>query len=434
MAGIEKYNSPAKVQRLGNDSVYGTGADGDATISGTLTLSRDMYYNNLTVPLGNIILTNGYKIFVKNTATINGVIGIGTVTGASNGVTNGTITSATSNVAQNTLSGATTSTITYRTGGQGGGNSNPNATLLPSWLFQNIETLISGVLVDQTYAATPIALSGGSKGTTGTQGTTAAKYTNSDSWTGKAGAAGSNGNYSPNASTVNSPGGKGNTGYAGTANGATDGTGGAGGAGGAGGGVVLICAKNISGSGKIMSIGYIGDLGANGSTGQPGTAGAAKTAYNSTTQRGTSGVDLNDGHQAPDIHHSHGGYHHHHCTHETSHHYGGCNPHYDHSWGAHDPGHHCCCLYGIASSSHCGYGHNLGYAHYTGGAGGDGGAAAPAVTGGAGKRGGGGGGGSIFIITETNPANLTYDVRAATTADSDTVTATSGSSYVILNN
>lgn len=121
MTGIEKYNSPAKVQRIGNDSVYGNGADGDTTVSGTLTLSRDMYYNNLTVPIGNIILTNGYKIFVKGTATINGVIGIGTVTGASNGVSNGTITSPGANVATQTLAGSTTSAITYTAGGLGGG-------------------------------------------------------------------------------------------------------------------------------------------------------------------------------------------------------------------------------------------------------------------------------------------------------------------------
>jgi hypothetical protein len=55
------------------------------------------------------------------------------------------------------------------------------------------------------------------------------------------------------------------------------------------------------------------------------------------------------------------------------------------------------------------------------------------VTGGTGKRGGAGGGGAIVIITEATPSSLNYDVRAGTTADSDTVTATSGSTYIILN-
>ena len=88
---IQRYETSPTA--LGNDWVYGTGADGDVTISGTVTLTSDKYYNNLTVPLGNVLLTNGYKVFVKNTASINGVVGIGTVTGNSNGVTNGTITS-----------------------------------------------------------------------------------------------------------------------------------------------------------------------------------------------------------------------------------------------------------------------------------------------------------------------------------------------------
>ena len=52
------------VVRSGNDAVYGNGADGDVTISGTVTLTRDMHYNTLTVPLGHILLTSGFKVFV----------------------------------------------------------------------------------------------------------------------------------------------------------------------------------------------------------------------------------------------------------------------------------------------------------------------------------------------------------------------------------
>jgi hypothetical protein len=37
------------------------------------------------------------------------------------------------------------------------------------------------------------------------------------------------------------------------------------------------------------------------------------------------------------------------------------------------------------------------------------------------------------MITESTPASLTYDVRAGTTADSDTFTASNGSVYTILN-
>jgi hypothetical protein len=71
--------------------------------------------------------------------------------------------------------------------------------------------------------------------------------------------------------------------------------------------------------------------------------------------------------------------------------------------------------------------------HYVGGAGGAGGAASPAVTGGTGKRGGAGGGGAIVVLTETTPSGLNYDVRSGTTADSDTFSGSSGTTYILLN-
>ena len=42
---------------------YGDGNDGDVTIAGTTTLSRDMNYNTLTV--SGTLKCNGYKFFVK---------------------------------------------------------------------------------------------------------------------------------------------------------------------------------------------------------------------------------------------------------------------------------------------------------------------------------------------------------------------------------
>lgn len=46
------------------------GSDGDVTISsGTTTLTRDMYYNNLTVNGTGTLVTAGYRVFVKGTTT-----------------------------------------------------------------------------------------------------------------------------------------------------------------------------------------------------------------------------------------------------------------------------------------------------------------------------------------------------------------------------
>lgn len=55
--------------------LFGTGTDGDATISSNTTLSADMYYNNLTVNSGITLNTGGYRVFVKGLLTNDGRIG-----------------------------------------------------------------------------------------------------------------------------------------------------------------------------------------------------------------------------------------------------------------------------------------------------------------------------------------------------------------------
>lgn len=70
------------------EMLFGNGMDGNVTISSNTTLSRDMYYNNLTINSGRTLKTNGYKIFVKGILTNNGIID----NSGGNG-TNGTATS-----------------------------------------------------------------------------------------------------------------------------------------------------------------------------------------------------------------------------------------------------------------------------------------------------------------------------------------------------
>ena len=55
-------------------SLFWDGSDGDVTISGNTSLSKDMYYNNLTVNNSIVLTSNGYRIFVKWTLTNNGTI------------------------------------------------------------------------------------------------------------------------------------------------------------------------------------------------------------------------------------------------------------------------------------------------------------------------------------------------------------------------
>lgn len=54
--------------------IYGDWSDWDVTISGTVTLSRDMYYNNLTIPGWTTLNPNWYRFFVKWTMSGTGFI------------------------------------------------------------------------------------------------------------------------------------------------------------------------------------------------------------------------------------------------------------------------------------------------------------------------------------------------------------------------
>lgn len=85
---------------------FGDGSDGNVTISSNTTLTRDMYYNNLTVNTTIVLNTGGFRIFVKDTLTNAGTI-------RNNGTVGNTVgdTTNTPGGAQGTLSG----------GGYGGG-------------------------------------------------------------------------------------------------------------------------------------------------------------------------------------------------------------------------------------------------------------------------------------------------------------------------
>lgn len=68
------------------------GSDGNVTISTNTTLTRDMYYNNLTINNGITLTTGNYKVFVKNTLSGTGKIsatGLGVAGLSTNGNGNG---------------------------------------------------------------------------------------------------------------------------------------------------------------------------------------------------------------------------------------------------------------------------------------------------------------------------------------------------------
>lgn len=61
--------TPSQVQTLGR---FGDWSDGNVTISSNTTLTRDMYYNNLTVDTGITLNPDGFIIYVLGTLTLTG--------------------------------------------------------------------------------------------------------------------------------------------------------------------------------------------------------------------------------------------------------------------------------------------------------------------------------------------------------------------------
>jgi hypothetical protein len=153
MGALERLNSPAKVQRIGNDSVYGTGSDGTVVIASNTSLTRDMYYDNLTINSGSHLNTNGFKVFVKNTLTINGSIGV--TSGAS--ISSATIAGTTSGASVTDSIGGSAFGATY------------TASQLPTAIANDISTAILGYYIDTNSVVRPIK--GGAGGANGVAGT-----------------------------------------------------------------------------------------------------------------------------------------------------------------------------------------------------------------------------------------------------------------------
>lgn len=103
-----------------SDPIYGTGYDGDVTISSNTTLTQDMYYNNLTINANCTLNTAGYRVFVKNLLSMGNESVLGFATGSS---TVGSIGAggAVSTAVTNSLGGSSaTQTATAPTAALGG--------------------------------------------------------------------------------------------------------------------------------------------------------------------------------------------------------------------------------------------------------------------------------------------------------------------------
>jgi hypothetical protein len=260
----------------GGESVYGPGTDGNITITGTVSLNRDMYYNNLTVQSGAQLDTNGYRVFVKNTLHMSDPTA--TIGRLSNTTTTGT------------LKGGAIAGIKASDTLGGNGGLNPGENFFGEAEFYNFSQAIAGYKFN-AVAGTLKFLMGGSGGASGSVGATGATGSFTSGSAGSPGGAGSIGTRPGFTTTVGVPGGQGNPGTSGSAGspgiGGAGGAGGLGGSGGAGGGVVIISARYITGYGVIRADGLGGLAGSAGSPGSPGS-------------NGTPGADGVAGSPAPD--------------------------------------------------------------------------------------------------------------------------------------
>lgn len=247
----------ASVSRLGNDQVYGNGADGTVIISSSASLSRDMYYKNLTIDSGVTLNTNGYKVFVQGTLTLNGTIGISSGTSVSPGTLTGTTAIATSTT--NSLGGSAAG-ATY------------TASQMSASTLQWLEAFIGGGVFYNPSGL--VSVSGGAGGQNGQPGTVTPATSGSGATSGGAGGAGD-----LSLRDALQPGGPGTAGTPGT-NGQAGSTppAASAGAGGIGGGIVFVAAKYITGTGAIRSEGKNATAGGPSATGTGATVGTDGTA------------------------------------------------------------------------------------------------------------------------------------------------------------
>lgn len=97
--------------------LFGPGTDGDFGSADTpyvLNLTRDMFFETLTVGVGSLINTNGFRLFVSRRLTLDGTIACNGANGANAAITTGGITAV----------------GTSQRGGAGGGGYNPNLVAL----------------------------------------------------------------------------------------------------------------------------------------------------------------------------------------------------------------------------------------------------------------------------------------------------------------
>lgn len=265
------------------DAIYkfGDGSDGDVTISSPTTLTRDMYYNNLTIT--NTLTTSGYKVFVAGTISGAGTIDWGT---ANVGGTGGNGSGGSSGAGA--AGGASSGNGQFvSVAGSAGGNGSGGSSAFGGSGGSSETSSVGG---NGSAGGAGSAFNGGSPGAGGVGGTSSVQT--------KVGVFANlsllgldfkkDGTY-----IVYKPASGAGGGGGGTGNGA--GNGGGGGGGGASGGIVYICANTWAGTFTVKSVGGAGGVGGNSGNGSAcgagggggGRGGASIIIYGTKTWTGS---------------------------------------------------------------------------------------------------------------------------------------------------
>lgn len=276
--GVAPVTSATLLSTLG---IGGNGIDGTVVISGNTSLSRDMYYDNLTVNTGVTLNPNGFRIFVKGTLTTtgtgkiasNGNVGGTGATGGSTGVTAGGTAAAAAYT-----TGSLPIPLAGKTGGTGGDASGGN--------FQPGGNGVAGTDQAKSLGDTN-AVAGGNGGEQGggnggDGGIAGAKTGTVLSQPQAFHPAYNLYDVVSGTVTVHGIAPSSGSGGGGTGGATNDGSGGGGGASGSSGGVVWISAKTIT-TLNVEALGGNGGQGGNGNTASKGGVGGGGGAGNGGT-------------------------------------------------------------------------------------------------------------------------------------------------------
>lgn len=296
-------------------SAFGTGIDGDLAVTTSITLTKDMFYNNLTISGSGSINTAGFKIFVKGTLDLTGAsakaiqraggnggnasggtagtLGASITIGTSSSLGPSSVNAAVNGAAGSTGAGASTgngSNVGFGNGGTGGSLSGAGGSGSGgSGGTGSVPGTASGAQSFAYYtsqivarnSANIVCVNGGSAGRGGASG--GGNGTNQSGAGGGGGGAGgviyiaannvlSNGAA---AGAISAIGGNGGNGGNGTASNCGGGGGGAGG----GGGYVYLCYGTKSDAAATDLIDCSGGTGGNGGTSGGGSGGNGAGAY-----------------------------------------------------------------------------------------------------------------------------------------------------------